>query len=256
MRIAARGETDIGRTRSTNQDTFLINDECQLYMVADGMGGHAGGEVASQLCVEEVSSWVEEYISSYKEQPTKSKAKDGVRGFEDSICKMLTRAVNNASMRIYERALEEPQLIGMGTTASLLLVLKGYAYIAHVGDSRVYLVRDRFIYQLTNDHSLVNEQLRAGMITAEEVKHSRLSNVITRSVGYQEIEDVDIHTLEVEGSDLYVLSTDGLHGKILDEEISCLVYEKKLNAVDTLIELANERDGKDNITMIVVSAGG
>lgn len=249
MKITARGETDIGLTRSSNQDAFLVDNTRRLYIVADGMGGHAGGEVASKLCIKRVTSWIDQQAS-----PPKLAAMDETRRHAH-ICSTLVQAINHASTAIFERALEEPQLMGMGTTASALMISNKHAYIGHVGDSRVYLIRDRFIYQLTHDHSLVGEQLRAGVISREEAKNTRMQNIITRSVGYQEMEDVDTSTITIEPNDLFVLSSDGMHGRISDEEISCTVNKSKLNAVKQLVELANARGGKDNITLIVVAVG-
>lgn len=244
MDVVAKGKTDIGRTRSTNQDSLLIDDNHRLYIVADGMGGHAGGEIASQLCVEQVSEQIAQ--SPLIDKPPNDDSQHA------KFCSLLVEAVNHASTKIFEKALEEPQLMGMGTTASALMIYDDHAYIGHVGDSRVYLIRDRFIYQLTNDHSLVGEQLRAGVINAEEAKNNQMQNIITRSVGYQEIEDVDTVTLALEPDDLFVISSDGMHGRIVDEEISRIANEKQLDAVKDLVELANERGGKDNITLIVV----
>ena len=249
MKITARGETDIGLTRSSNQDAFLVDDTRRLYIVADGMGGHAGGEVASDLCVKCVASWIDQQTAPRKLASMDETSRPA------HVCSMLVQAINHASTSIFERALEEPQLMGMGTTASALMISGKHAYIGHVGDSRVYLIRNRFIYQLTNDHSLIGEQLRAGVISREEAKNTRLQNVITRSVGYQEMEDVDTSTIAIEPNDLFVLSSDGMHGRISDEEISCTVNKNKLNAVKELVELANARGGKDNITLIVVVIG-
>ncbi len=250
MKITARGETDIGLTRSSNQDALLVDDARRLYIVADGMGGHAGGEVASSLCVKRVASWIDKHAPPHKLASLDEASRHA------HICSTLVQAINHASTSIFERALEEPQLMGMGTTASALMISGKHAYIGHVGDSRVYLIRDRFTYQLTNDHSLIGEQLRAGVISREEAKNTHMQNVITRSVGYQEMEDVDTSTIAIEPHDLFVLSSDGMHGRISDQEISHAVNKSKLNAVKELVELANARGGKDNITLIVVVVGG
>ncbi len=247
MNITARGDTDIGLARTSNQDAFLVDKKRRLFIVADGMGGHAGGEVASDLCVKRVAGWIDEHATATK----LASVDENLR--QAHICSILTQAINHASTSIFERALEEPQLMGMGTTASVLIIYGKRAYIGHVGDSRIYLIRDRFIYQLTNDHSLVGEQLRAGVISGEEAKNTRMQNVITRSVGYQEMEDVDTSTIAIESDDIFVLSSDGMHGRISDEEISRTVNKNKLNAVKELVELANARGGKDNITLIVVT---
>ena len=249
MQINARGLTDIGQVRATNQDTYLIDSEAHLYIVADGMGGHAGGEVASSMCVELVAGYIVDKIRRLDRGAIINKNIDW------HVYEILSVAVNRASTKIYERALEEPKLSGMGTTVSLLLFMRGKAYVAHVGDSRVYLVRNRFIYQLTNDHSLSNELQKRGEAGAGgEASKPVASNIITRSVGYQEEEDVDTHTVDVESGDLYVLSSDGLHSMISDAEISLCVSKENLDAVTSLVDLANERDGKDNITVVVVSA--
>lgn len=249
MQISARGLTDIGQVRATNQDTYLINSEANLYIVADGMGGHAGGEVASSMCVELVAGYVVDKIHRLNRVVNKN--------IDWHVYETLSSAVNRASTKIYERALEEPKLSGMGTTVSLLLFMRGKAYVAHVGDSRAYLVRNRFIYQLTNDHSLSSELQRRSEEDGSGAKSNKpaiASNIITRSVGYQEEEDVDTHTVDVESGDLYVLSSDGLHSMISDAEISLCVSKENLDAVTSLVDLANERDGKDNITVVVVSA--
>lgn len=245
LNIIAAGKTDVGQVRSTNQDSFLIDEKERLYIVADGMGGHAGGEIASSLCVQEVAKRIREHkaLFSSKEERVHPDAK---------ISNVLADAVNYASTKIYEKALEDPSLKGMGTTATVLKVVDGFAYVAHVGDSRCYLLRCGFIYQVTNDHSLVSEQVRAGILTKEEAELHHLRNVITRSVGYQEEEDVDTTSLQLEDGDLLVLCSDGLHGKVPDKEISNLTKELETEAVPKLIQLANDRGGDDNITVVVV----
>lgn len=242
--ISAQGATDVGQVRSTNQDSFNVNEADDLFVVADGMGGHAGGEIASKLCVEEISKYLREQDAVFT---AAERAHPDAR-----ISNALAHAVNHASTKIYERALEEPSLRGMGTTATALKIVDGFAYVAHVGDSRCYLLRCGFIYQITNDHSLVSEQVRAGILTKEEAELHHLRNVITRSVGYQEEEDVDITSLALEDGDLLLLCSDGLHGKVPDKELSLLVKDLEIKAVPKLIALANERGGDDNITVVIV----
>lgn len=245
--IEGVGLTDVGRIRSSNQDAYLCEPEHTLFIVADGMGGHAGGEVASSLCIQEVHAYLTKNALLYQ---TTSKHPDG------KLAINLGHAINHASTKIYERALEEPTLKGMGTTATVLKIVDNYAYIAHVGDSRCYLVRCGLIYQITNDHSLVSEQVRAGILTKEEAELHHLRNVITRSVGYQEEEDVDTTSLQLEKDDLLVLCSDGLHGKVSDREISKLVQEHGLRAAQHLIDLANARGGDDNITVVITKVTG
>ena len=140
----------------------------------------------------------------------------------------------------------------MGTTATAVKIIGDHAYFAHVGDSRLYLIRQGFIYQMTFDHSLVNEQVRAGVLTPEEAETHHLKNVITRSVGYQEEEDVDTSCFSLESGDFLLLCSDGLHGKITNAEISNAITQKGLDSIPELVNLANERGGEDNITGLVI----
>jgi len=245
LEIHAAGLTDVGQVRSSNQDSLLIDEAKRLFIVADGMGGHAGGEIASSLCVDEVAKNLQTQGDLF--------APRGDRQHPDPrISNALAHAINHASTRIYERALEEPSLRGMGTTATVVKLVDDHAYVAHVGDSRCYLLRCGLIYQITNDHSLVSEQVRAGILTKEEAELHHLRNVITRSVGYQEEEDVDTTSLALEDGDLLLLCSDGLHGKVSDKELSLLTKDLGPQAVTKLIALANDRGGDDNITVVVV----
>lgn len=243
--VKAEGLTHVGLVRSANQDSFLLKPEERLYVVADGMGGHAGGEIASSLCVEEINNYLAQQSEVFISNTNR-------RHPDQKISNTLAHAVNHASTKIYERALENPNLRGMGTTATVCKIVDSHAYVAHVGDSRCYLLRCGFIYQLTNDHSLVGEQVRAGLITKEEAELHHLRNVITRSVGYQEEEDVDTTSLLLEDNDLLLLCSDGLHGKVSDQEISIIVGNEGPSAVNKLVDLANERGGDDNITVVII----
>ena len=246
MKITAKGLTDKGLVRSSNQDSLLLDDRQKLFIVADGMGGHAGGEIASSIAVETISRYVKDNEKVFEKGEHEA-------GADARISATLADAINHASAKIYEHALEDPALRGMGTTTTLVKFVGRRAYCAHVGDSRLYLIRSRFLYQITFDHSLVNEQVRAGILTPEEAEIHHLKNVITRSVGYQEEEDVDTTSLEIEDGDQLVLCSDGLHGKVNDQEISNIRIEEGPGAVDQLINLANERGGEDNITVIVMN---
>lgn len=245
IKLRTQGKTDIGRVRSVNQDSYAIDDASRLFIVADGMGGHAGGEIASRLCIECIRGYVGNSPQNFADHPGRTHP-DG------KITETLSSSINFASMKIYERALEEPSLKGMGTTATVLALVDNYAYCAHVGDSRLYLFRCGFIYQLTSDHSLVNEQIQAGLISKEEAKFHHLRNVITRSVGFQEVEDVDTYSLPVEPGDVFLICSDGLTGKIDDVAISQLITEKRVDAIDDLIRAANDKGGEDNITAVLV----
>jgi protein phosphatase len=246
VKIAADGLTDVGQVRSSNQDSFLVAAPEGLFIVADGMGGHAGGEIASSLAVQEIARYLKqngEILKPLGDERTHPDAR---------VANTLIGAVNYASTKIYERALEEPSLRGMGTTATVCRIVDGHAYVAHVGDSRCYLMRCGYIYQITNDHSLVSEQVRAGILTKEEAESHHLSNVITRSVGYQEEEDVDTTSFELEDGDVILLCSDGLTRKITDKEISLIARELETQAVKRLIAMANERGGEDNITIVIL----
>ncbi|MBI3018957.1 MAG: Stp1/IreP family PP2C-type Ser/Thr phosphatase [Deltaproteobacteria bacterium] len=228
MKLNAYGLSDIGRKRENNQDSYLLNDKAKLYVVADGMGGHVGGEVASKLAVDTLNR-----VFSYTS-----------RSFEPSS--YLVKAIQEANNMIYERAVQTPSLKGMGTTMTCLLFSYDTVFIAHVGDSRAYFVREGMIWQLSQDHSLVSEQMVAGGATA-------MRNIITRSVGYDRHVDVDLYTKKVAAGDIYLLCSDGLYGFVSHKEMAQVVSSSPLNAAaKKLIDLANQRGGDDNITSILV----
>jgi serine/threonine protein phosphatase PrpC len=225
----------VGRVRSSNQDSLLIDEQHRLFAVADGMGGHAGGEVASKMAVE----LMREYFVRH--------ADDGPLGF------YLAQGIQYACGKIFEKALEEPNLRGMGTTLTAIHIdHDGSCVCAHVGDSRLYLVRCGFIFQLTQDHSLVAEQLRSGMIKEEDIANFHFKNVITRSVGYQEEEDIDRLELKLMPKDVLILTSDGLHGLVKNRIISDMSTKLGPKAVRELIGSANRAGGEDNITVVMI----
>ncbi len=232
LRHSAR--TDVGRTRDHNEDDFGVGEGVEierlgnLFVVCDGMGGHAAGEVASKLGVETI-------IAIYYE--------DG----SDDRPAALRKAFERANVRIHTEGRGT-----MGTTGVAALLLHNALHIANVGDSRAYLVRDGQIQQISRDHSLVGEQIAAGVITADQARSLYYRNVITRALGYQPDVVVDLFLNPVLVGDLIVLSSDGLHGLITDDEIARIVTMETLaDAVDHLVDLANERGGTDNITALV-----
>ncbi|TNE84381.1 MAG: Stp1/IreP family PP2C-type Ser/Thr phosphatase [Deltaproteobacteria bacterium] len=245
MRIASVGMTDVGLKRGHNEDNYLINEELSLFVVADGMGGHAGGEYASAICV----NTVEEIVTSmelHDDIPVDSD--DPVEVTRER----LKYAIRLAGRRIFEKAREEREFHGMGTTAVAVLVSNGQAFVAHVGDSRVYRKREGKIEQVTEDHSLVNEKLKAGLITAEEAKNHKMRNVITRSLGYQEDVEVDISVLPLNIGDEFLLCSDGLSGHVDGDELGEQIGSSLQDSARHLIEMACERGGEDNITVIIV----
>jgi len=246
LTVSGSGNTHVGRVRTSNQDSYLCDNKRGLYIIADGMGGHAGGEVASSLAVHNIRSFLDGQLSALD-----TKVATNLIG---STSKILADSINHASSRIYDRALEEPNLKGMGTTATVARTIGQSLVVAHVGDSRLYLIRCGYIYQITTDHSLVSEQLRAGIITKEEAENHHLRNVITRSVGYQEQEDVDTYVIDLEPEDFVVICSDGLYGRVPEEIICDYCKNYGILAVDHLIAEANNRGGDDNISVIVCQA--
>ncbi|MBM4380141.1 MAG: Stp1/IreP family PP2C-type Ser/Thr phosphatase [Deltaproteobacteria bacterium] len=248
MKALSAGLTDVGRKRSHNEDSFQIDAELQLFIVADGMGGHAGGGTASRMAVETVNG----IMRKAKEAPdTPFVRSDSLK--DALIPEVLRGAVEQACAAIFQEAQKQPRLQGMGTTVISLLVQDEYAFFAHVGDSRAYLMRGDLIQQVSEDHSLVNEQIKAGMITAEEAKNSRYKNIITRSVGFESEVQVDVMGVVCELGDHFLLCSDGLANLVEDREMLDLVRAGPFEEVPKkLVALANERGGDDNITVILV----
>jgi serine/threonine protein phosphatase PrpC len=250
LRIEARGVTDVGQRRDHNEDSLLVDRDLGLFVVADGMGGHAGGGTASRLAVETIQAAVRHAREAEPE------AFGGEAAVEDSpVPDVLREAVEEACAVIYRTAQADPSLAGMGTTVTAALVDGRSGYVAHVGDSRCYLVREGRIYQVSEDHSLVAEQLKAGAISADEARNSRFKNIITRSVGFEQQVQVDLLGLELQGGDAIVICCDGLSNLVADPEILETVEESDIAAApERLVALANERGGDDNITVIVIRA--
>ncbi len=255
MELKYWAATDVGRQRDHNEDNFLIDKKLQLFIVADGMGGHAAGEVASSIAVHEVRDTlhanrdlIERFSSG---DPT-------VQAFE--ILQILEHAVQQACGAINKRAQAEPEKRGMGTTCSVLLIAGPPAsprgFIGHVGDSRIYLVRQKHAHQLTEDHSLLNELIRRGKIKKEDIDNSpykQYKNAVTRAVGVYESVEVDTFDLDVLPGDNFLLSSDGLYVYFTDEEMATLLTQDSVNEIPKhLIEKSNEGGGHDNITAICV----
>ena len=241
-------KTDVGLRRQHNEDSFLVNPDLGLYVVCDGMGGHAGGETASRLAVLTVEK---ELLSARLREDNPFSGKVPL---EDSpLAGALRESIEAACATVFQKSREVAQLQGMGTTCIALLMKDEQAIIGHVGDSRAYLVRQGQAYQLTEDHSLVNEQVRAGLLTPEEAKRSKLKNVITRSVGFEEDVLVDLLGLATEAGDKFLLCSDGLSNLVTIDEIREALLKDPLEEVPAkLVDLANQRGGDDNSTVIVV----
>lgn len=244
MRVTSCGITDVGMKRLNNEDNYLINDDLRLFVVADGMGGHAGGEYASQIAV----TTVEEVLLNIQDERIGESLGD-----EDVITQEKLRyAIRLAGKRIYERAQENADYHGMGTTALVLLLKDGRSYIAHVGDSRCYHFRDGTVSQLTEDHSWVNEQIKAGLISKESARTHKLRNIITRSLGYFDEVDIDTQVQPLAEGDAFLLCSDGLSNLVEEEELRDIVEGHPVQeAARRLVELANKRGGDDNITVVL-----
>lgn len=225
---------------------MLFDDELGLYIVCDGVGGNAKGEVASAESVELVHSWVRRWrktLNTFVAEP--SAENSGL------VRRLLESAVQSACYMVFGMGQLDPRQKGMSSTLSSLLVSGGTAFIAQVGDSRVYLCRDGKTAQLTEDHTLVNFRLKLGLITAEEAANSPGKNVITRAVGHQDYVEVDTIDLEVNPGDRFVLCSDGLHGYLADGEIDGLLTGDRDSVTERLVDLANDRGGRDNVTVVV-----
>src|SRR5260221_1850318 len=241
-------QTDVGMKREHNEDSFLVNEDLGLYVVCDGMGGHAGGETASRLAVETIER---ELISARLrvDDPFRSDA----RLADTPLAGALREAVEGACAAVFRTSRANPELAGMGTTCISLLIHGEHALVGHVGDSRAYLLRDGDVHQISEDHSLVNEQVRAGLLSEEEAKLSRLKNIITRSVGFAEDVLVDVMGVETQAGDRFLLCSDGLSNLMENDEIRDALLNNELDLVPkALIQLANERGGDDNITVVAV----
>ncbi|WP_322820555.1 PP2C family serine/threonine-protein phosphatase [Chloroflexus sp.] len=233
MRVRYSARTDVGQRREVNQDAYgsAKIDQGSLLVVCDGMGGHLAGEVASRLAVETI-------ITSFRAD------NDPAEG--------LRQALISANQRVYHEGRGT-----MGTTAVAAFFWHNMLYVANVGDSRAYLVREGLIRQLTNDHSLIGDQVAAGLLTPEQARTSNIRNIITRAIGHQSQVEVDIFREPLLPGDTVVLSTDGMHGLLSDEEIAAIASMHPLDiASRRLVDEANARGGPDNITVVVAQVDG
>ncbi|MGZ3798035.1 MAG: Stp1/IreP family PP2C-type Ser/Thr phosphatase [Pseudobdellovibrionaceae bacterium] len=237
MKIDAWFLTDKGLRRETNQDSCLINKEIGVYIVADGMGGHSGGEVASAIAVQTI-----EDILKRPESNTLAPRE------------VLAYAYEEASRRIYDKAAtENPELAGMGTTMVMAYVRDGHIYIANVGDSRCYMFKRPYLWQLSEDHSLLNEQIRGGLLKEENAGQFVARNVITRSVGYEREVIPDIIEREVIAGECYLLCSDGLSGLVTDQKISQILNQNSPDkAVKSCVDQALANGGDDNVTVLIL----
>lgn len=243
MHFTAGGKTDKGRVRANNEDSYYLDEKLRLLVVTDGMGGHASGETASNLAIKVVRDYfhgprkiVGDYNPAYSE-----------------AANQLNAAIRLANQAVFEAAQNSPHLKGMGTTIVAVWLNGNKLSIAHIGDSRAYLIRGGNIDQLTDDHSVVNEQVKRNMITKEEADHSEIKNILTKALGISAETEADLSELTVFGDDILLLCTDGLSNMITDDDIMEIVFRSQgaANACNALVQAANENGGKDNITVAI-----
>ena len=251
MEIKFFAATDVGRQREHNEDNFLIDPALNLFVVADGMGGHAAGEVASQIAVHEVSRVARESTELIKRFEKEGKAED-----RTAILAAMEHAIQSACAAIFHRGQAEQEKRGMGTTTSLLLIAGDRGFIAHVGDSRVYMLRQGLVHQLTEDHSLINELVRRGKIKKDQIEgtpYAKYKNAVTRAVGAYESVEVDALDFEVLPGDQFLLCSDGLHAYLKDTDLPEIFASDDIaEAPKTFVGLANAGGGHDNITAVCV----
>jgi serine/threonine protein phosphatase PrpC len=242
----AYGETDTGLVRKQNEDSFAVVPHLGLFMVADGIGGAAAGEIASRTAIEQVQWAVEDGETTWPAEGMPSGPESGPRRF--------IAGIHRANRAIRAMARRDPLKKGMGTTFAGVLVLERCAVIAHVGDSRVYRLRDGELEQMTHDHSLANQLVAMGFLEAGEVASFPRRNVITRAVGTHETVEVDMRIVDVREGDAFLLCSDGLHGELDDDEIVAVLREhaNPVAAVARLIDCANDKGSADNVTVVLV----
>ena len=246
--IRSWARTDVGKKRKHNEDAFLADDSLGLYIVADGMGGHAAGEVASAQAVKSIREALAEgkpVLESFARTPTVEA--------REHVAQLMERAILKACADIYAIASGDAGKRGMGTTVVALLAVGKKAVVGHVGDSRVYLFRNGRAHQLTEDHTIIQEQLKRGLITKDQVATAENRNVITRAVGIQPSVAVDTLVTDLLPGDLYLLCSDGLHGYLSDDELPQLLAQEKDQLSELLVDLALERGGKDNVTAVCLA---
>ncbi len=240
--IKAYAKSDIGKVREINQDYYYISeslDDVQLYMLADGMGGYNGGEIASKLAVEAAKSYIE---NNFKE----------INKDKESILQLVGSSMEYANMVVYEKSKEKKELEGMGTTLEICLIYNNKAFIGHVGDSRIYRIRKGLIRKLTQDHSYVQKLVTDGTITKEEAMHHPQKNMLIKALGCNVFVEPDVMVRGFLKEDIFVMNSDGLTNLVPQEEIYTLAKKDIEQAPKELVEIANKNGGYDNITVIII----
>jgi serine/threonine protein phosphatase PrpC len=248
MRIRYFGHTDVGLAREHNEDSHLADPDLGVFVVADGVGGRAKGEVASQETVELIWEWLKR-----NEVMIRDVADGNATERAGQLCQIVRGAIQNACYMVHSMGELDPEQRGMSTTASVFLACGNVGVVGQVGDSRVYLVRENEVAQLTEDHTLINYQLKHGLITPEQAANSRAKNVITRAVGHKDYVEVDTLPIPLFAGDRVILCSDGFHGYVKD--LREMDFFREMDVEDAVLEairFANESGGKDNITVLAV----
>lgn len=240
MRVFAK--SDIGKARDTNEDFYYtsdVQDNIKLYILADGMGGYNGGEIASRIATATVKSYIESNFNQIEHS-------------KESILKLIKNAIEYANMVIYEKAKESEELENMGTTLEVCLIYNNRAFIGHIGDSRIYRIRKNIIRKITQDHSYVQELVKDGTITKEEAVNHPKKNMLMKAVGCTPYVEPDIMVKGFLKDDIIVMCSDGLTNMLSDEEIYNTVLENINNSSESLVNKANQLGGYDNITVVII----
>jgi protein phosphatase len=251
MQLDAVARTDPGPVREHNEDSFVVDLETGLFLVADGMGGHASGEIASAIAADTVQ---EVLLGAINPDETRLDRNMGMDD-EEEIRERLRYSMNQASVRIRKAALENPAHTGMGTTLVVLLIEDEEAHIGHVGDSRLYLFRDDRLLRLTRDHTVVQQEIDAGRLTPELARIVPHKNILTQSIGYHGPVEPDTSTRPVEPGDVFILCSDGLTDPLNDEQLADICRETQAeDLAEVLVQSALEAGTEDNVTVVVVAA--
>ena len=240
--IIAYAKSDVGKVREMNQDAYYISDsssEVKLYLLADGMGGYKGGEIASNLAIKCTKNYIE---NNFKETP-----KD-----RESLIQLIASSMEYANMVVYEKSRENKEYEGMGTTLEVCLIYNNKAYIGHIGDSRIYRIRKTFIRKLTTDHSYVQKLVKDGTITKEEAEVHPKKNMLMKALGCTPFIEPDAVIKGFIKEDVILMCSDGLTNMVSEERIKQIIKENPTDATKLLVQEANDNGGNDNITAIII----
>lgn len=235
-------KSDLGKARDKNEDSYSIpnsDDELKIYLLADGMGGYKGGEIASKLAIESAKRYIE---SNFKD----------ILHDRVNIEELIRSSMEYANMVVYEKSKEDEELEGMGTTLEICLIYGNKMYIGHIGDSRIYRIRKNIIRKITTDHSYVEKLVKEGTITREEAQNHPKKNMLMKALGCTPYVEPDVTTKGFLKDDILLMASDGLTNMITDQEIYDIVTKNRENPTKELIEKANDLGGYDNITVVIV----